>query len=121
MRNKIMNKVIFVLVMLFANLLWAQGVTNPTLLTFTSVDWAQVDRHELDIVRTSDNVVVQTLTDNGPYTSQDISVGINVMPVAFGEYQFVARAYAGTLRSDDSDPSNLWDRVPGRPSRPDAQ
>jgi len=39
----------------------------------------------------------------------------------FGEYQFVAIACAGTLCSVNSDPSNLWDRVPGRPSRPVAQ
>ena len=99
----------------------AQNIANPTLLTFTSTDWDRVDRHELDIVQTSDNAVVQTLTDNGPYTSLDINVGINVQPVAFGEYLFVARACAGTLCSADSDPSNFWDRVPGKPSNPSAQ
>ncbi len=96
-------------------------VKNPTLLTFTSIDWATIDRHEMDIVRTSDNQIVQTLVDNAPYTSQDINVGINVMPVAFDEYFFVARACAGIKCSVDSDPSNLWERVPGKPSKPDAQ
>lgn len=96
-------------------------VKNPTLLTFTSVDWETIDRHELDIARTSDNQIIQTLIDNGPYSSQDISVGINVMPVAFGQYVFVARACIATLCSVDSDPSNLWERVPGKPSKPDPQ
>jgi len=100
----------------------AQNVKNPTLITFTSSDWDRVDRHELDIIRTSDNTIVQTLTDNGPYTSQDISVSINVQPVAFGEYTFVARACAPTVGcSINSEQSNLWDRAPGKPSKPDAQ
>lgn len=99
----------------------AQNVKNPTLLTFTSIDWATVDRHEIEIIRTSDSVVVQTLVDSGPYTDENIMVGINVMPVAFGEYVIMVRACAGTLCSDESDQSNLWDRVPGRPSKPTAQ
>ncbi len=96
-------------------------VKNPTLLTFVSVDWETIDRHELDILLSSDNSFVQTLVDTGPYTSRDISVGINVMPVSFGEYIFVARACVGTTCSVNSDPSNLWERVPGKPSKPDAQ
>jgi len=101
-------------------LAFAQNVKNPTLLTFTSIDWASVTRHELHIVRTSDNQAIQTLVDNGPYTSENISIAINVMPVAFGEYYVVARACAAEC-SEDSDPSNLWDRVPGKPSKPNAQ
>ena len=107
--------------LLFAAPALAQNVANPTLLTFTSTDFANVDRHELDIIRTVDSVVVQSLIDNGPYTTQDISVNINVQPVSFGEYVFVARACAGALCSVDSPQSNLWDRIPGQPSKPNAQ
>ncbi len=115
-------KLLMFLCLIVPAIAFSQGVVkNPTLLTFTSIDWATIDRHELDILTSSDNGFVQTLVDIGPYTSQDISVGINVMPVAFGEYIFVARACIGTTCSVNSEPSNLWERVPGRPSRPDAQ
>jgi len=116
-------RLIIPILLILVSIVFAQtNVANPDLLTFNSPDWDKADRHELEIIRTSDNVVVQTLVDNGPYTSQAISVGINVMPVAFGEYVFRATACsASPCNGLQSEPSNLWDRVPGKPSQPVAQ
>ena len=90
----------------------AQNIPNPKTLTFTSLDWSVVERHELEILLASDNSVVQTLTDNGPYTSKNITVNLNVQPVTFGTYVFRARA-CNTANgcSAWSLPSNLWDRA----------
>lgn len=120
--SKTIAAVIVAFGLLIASPAWAQNVKNPTLLTFTSPDWAQVSSHEIEIIRTSDGSVIQTLVDSGPYTSEDISVSINVMPVAFGEYVVKVRA-CSTTPCDGilSDPSNLWNRAPGKPSRPVVQ
>lgn len=117
--KRILTLTALVIALLIATSAQAQNVKNPTLLTFTSPDWSQVVSHEIEIVRTSDGVVIQTLVDNGPYTSEDISVSINVMPVAFGEYVIKARACALTpCDGIQSDESNKWDRAPGKPSKP---
>lgn len=114
--------IILILLLLITTLVWAQNVKNPTLLTFTSPDWAKVTSHEIEIIRTSDSVVIQTLVDSGPYDNEDISVSINVMPVAFGEYVIKARACsAAPCDGLQSDSSNSWDRVPGKPSKPVVQ
>lgn len=121
-KRNLLMAVIVLSGLLIASSAWAQNVKNPTLLTFTSSDWATVTSHEIEIIRTSDGTVIQTLVDNGPYTSEDISVSINVMPVAFGEYIVKAKA-CSTSPCDgiQSDASNTWDRVPGKPSKPVVQ
>ena len=94
------------------------NVKNPRTVEFTCEDHATDDQHELDIVRTSDNVVIQTLALGDPVAGPGgvIAATINVQPVAFGTYYVRVRAVAGTLKSDNSSNSNLFDRVPGSPA-----
>ena len=99
--------------------LYAQvPVKNPSGLAFLCPDHATDSGHEVDIIRESDGVVIQTLSvGDPPLNAQgEVEVAINVQPVAFGQYRFAARATAGALESDTSVPSALWERVPGRPS-----
>ncbi len=96
----------------------AQMPTNPTGVQWDCPDHATDDGHEIDIVRVSDGVVIQTLDVGDPPALAGITVqaSVNVMPVAHDIYRFVVRALAGTLASVDSEPSIDWARVPGRPS-----
>ena len=97
----------------------AQGVIkNPSALAFICPDHALDDGHEVDIVRESDGVVVATLLGGDPplNAAGEVAIAVNVQPIAFGQYRFVARAVAGTVKSDSSLPSMLWERAPGRPT-----
>lgn len=96
----------------------AQTLSNPRSVIFTCPDHAQDDQHEIDIVRVSDGVVVATILGGDPpaTTAGDVVIPVNVQPVAFGSYRFVARAVAGTLKSANSAPSPTWNRVPGEPT-----
>ena len=86
-----------------SSVLWAQApVRNPTGLAFQCLDHDRDDQHEIDIVRESDGMVVATLLGGDPPAD------------AAGEI----RAVAGTIRSDNSLPSDIWDRAPGRPGQP---
>ena len=94
-------------------------VKNPSALVFTaSVDHDVITAYEVDFVRVSDNVVVQTINAGKPPkdAAGDITVSLNVHPVTFGVYLFRARAVAGALKSADSDPSPQWERAPGKPA-----
>lgn len=110
-----------VFVLVFSSQISAQTVRNPTTLTFDSVDFDKVDRAELAITRQSDQAVVQTLVSPGPWAAMTVVVSINVQPVAFDTYVIRARVCKDALCSDWSEPSNVWDRVPGKPSKPDAK
>lgn len=114
----------FLLVLLgAASVLEAQTTTyrNPSTIEFECPDHATDDGHEVDIVRVSDNVVVQTLNVGDPAAvgtannMPTVRVTLNVQPVTFGTYRFVVRAIAGTSESENSAPSPNWERVPGRP------
>lgn len=100
-------------------------VKNPTAITFTSVDHthAEVTGYEVDIVRAG--VVVQTLNVAKSATTVlpngDIRVAVNVQPISFGTYTFVARTVAGAVKSVNSTPSDTWERAPGAPSKPGVQ
>ena len=95
----------------------AQTIKNPTAVAFTCPDHARDDQHEIDIVRVSDGAVIQTILGGDPdEVSGEVTVAINVQPVAFGQYQVIVRAVAGLLKSDNSNPSAIWERTPGRPS-----
>jgi len=96
----------------------AQGPPkNPRQIAFFCPDHDRDDQHEVDIVRVSDGVVIQTLlVGDPPLTGTEVVVDVNVAPVAYGQYRFVVRAVAGALRSNDSNPSEVWERTPGRPS-----
>ncbi|HAM59502.1 MAG TPA: hypothetical protein DCQ64_30475 [Candidatus Rokubacteria bacterium] len=107
-----------VMVLLSAVSLSAQGPPkNPSQIAFFCPDHDRDDQHEIDVVRVSDGVVIATLLGGDPpLTGTEVVVDLNVQPVAFGSYRFVVRAVAGPLRSANSDPSEVWERVPGRPS-----
>lgn len=91
-------------------------VKNPTAFQFTCADHAQDDAHELQIVRSSDDVVIQVLALGDPTETNGVISGpLNVQPVAFGRYYSRVRAIAGGFASDWSDSSNTWERVPGTP------
>ena len=97
-------------------------VKNPAALAFTCPDHATDDQHEIDIVRVSDGVVVATiLGGDPPLQNNEVIIPINVQPVAFGSYRFIVRAVAGSVKSVNSVPSEIWDRVPGQPSQPVAR
>lgn len=93
-------------------------IKNPAALVFACPDHAGDDQHEIDIVRVSDGVVVATVLGGDPPANAagDVVIPLNVQPIAFGLYRFVARAVAGTVKSDNSLPSEVWERAPGRPT-----
>lgn len=94
-------------------------VKNPRQLAFVCPDHDRDDQHEIDIVRESDGAVIQTLlVGDPPVVSGEVIADVNVQPVAFGEYRFIVRAVAGTLKSASSAPSDVWERAPGTPSKP---
>jgi hypothetical protein len=92
-------------------------VKNPTALGFICPDHDLDDEHEIDIIRVSDGAVVQTLlAGDPPVVNGEVVVRLNVQPVAFGTYVFVVRAVGGGTKSPDSNRSDVWERVPGRPT-----
>lgn len=94
-------------------------VRNPSGVVFTpSLDHAQVDAYELDILR-PDGSVLQTLNIGKPaVVNGECAADVNVQPVAFGVgYSMRLRAIAGTAASDYAVSLNKFDRVPGGPSR----
>ena len=98
-------------------------VKNPSGLKFQCPDHAQDTGHEVDIVHATTGAVVQTLTFGDPAldANGDVVLAINVQPVSFGSYRFVARATAGASKGKDSAPSDVWERTPGAPSKPVVQ
>ena len=92
-------------------------IKNPSAVAFLCPDHATDDQHEIDIVRVSDGVVIQTiLGGDPPLVAGEVVIPVNVMPVAFGQYRFVARAVAGIIKSNNSVPSDVWERAPGPPT-----
>ena len=117
------------IILLGASSAYAQvpPVRNPTALVFNSIDHdnAALTGYEVDFIRLSDGAVIQTVVvaKNATVKLADgtIKLTLNIQPVAFGAYAFVARAVAGTLKSDNSVASDEWDRVPGPPTKPGNQ
>ena len=118
----------FVALFLFVGVAQAQvpPVKNPTAISFNSVDHnvATVTGYEVDIL--NGTTVIQTI--NVPKADTTVLVGgairvtLNVQPITFGtNYRFVVRTVAGTIESVDSTPSDVWERVPGQPSKPVVQ
>lgn len=97
-----------------------QTVRNPSAVIFTCPDHDRDTGHEIDIVNMVTGLVVQTISAGDPPADAngDVTVPLNVQPVAFGEYVIRARATFGVLTSRDSEPSAVWQRVPGQPGRP---
>ncbi len=97
-------------------------VKNPTRAIFTSPDAATVTGYEIDIIN-SLGVVTQTLTFAPvlPNGQGEVVLTINVQPVAFGSYTAVVRAVYQAMKSANSNTSDVWQRVPGTPSKPTVQ
>lgn len=98
----------------------AQAIRNPGTVIFTCPDHGLDNEHEMDIIRASDNVVIQTILLGDPPADAtgNVTAQFKVQPVAFGQYVSRIRAVAGGVKSDSSEPSNVWERAPGQPTRP---
>lgn len=103
--------------------LQATVVQNPTLVTFLCPDHAQDTGHEIDIVSTVDNKVVQTINGGDPAADSQgmVSIKLNVQPITFGTYITRVRAIFGSVKSVNSPDSDVWERSPGPPSKPTMQ
>jgi hypothetical protein len=117
-----MKRVLLVLAMLaLASPALCQTLPNPTGAEWTaSVDHSTISAYEIGWFLGAATSPVSTV-DVGkptPNASNVCSVTINVMPLPFGEYVARVRAKAGTVYSEWSDPSNLFQRVPGKPGGP---
>jgi len=98
----------------------SEPVRNPRAVAFTSADHDRVDRYEIDVVA-PDGTVLQTITVLRAETTvegAEVVVRLNIQPIAWGAYTFVARAVAGTLRSENSVPSPVWERGPMQLGQP---
>lgn len=99
-------------------------VKNPSVVVFECPDHDRDTDHEIDILRASDGAVIQTLQVGDPPAdgSGNVTVKLNVQPIAFGTYWLVVRAVvteAGTtVRSVNSANSDTFERVPGPPGKP---
>lgn len=107
--------------LLTLTLLQVPAVKNPTAVTFQcSVDHDQASGYELDILRVSDGALMAKLALGLPPKDAqgNCRAVINVMPYAFGVYQFRARTVAAGAFSYDSPVSDTWERAPGPPGKP---
>lgn len=107
------------LTMLLLAVLQTPPVVNPRAVVFTCPDHAQDTGHEIDVVDAS-GTVIQTIQGGDPAedAAGEVRVELNLQPVAFGSYTLRVRATAGTLKSPDSVPSDVWFRAPGQPGKP---
>lgn len=90
---------------------------NPRQVGFKCPDHAVDDQHEVDIVDASTGVVTQTILIGDPPADPvtgEVVGNVNVQPVKFGTYYFVVRVVAQGLKSDNSLPSEQWQRAPGQ-------
>ena len=96
-------------------------VKNPTALSFTCPDHAVDTGHEVDIVN-AQSAVIATLTIGDPAeVAGKVIAKINVQPIAFGAYTLKVRALVQpsngpAVKSDDSGPSNVWERTAMTPT-----
>lgn len=96
-----------------------QNIRNPRAVSFQCPDHAQDDQHQVDIVSSS-GTVIQTILGGDPPAdgSGVVTIPLNVQPIAFGtNYTVRVRAVAGSAVSDSGVSDNVFDRVPGAPSR----
>lgn len=97
-------------------------VNNPNAVAFTpSVDHAQLDRYDIEILR-PDGSVLQTINAGKPVpdATNTCTVPLNVQPVSFGTgYSVRVRSVAGTAKSGDTEglSQNKFNRVPGGPTK----
>lgn len=95
-------------------------MNNPRLVSFVpSDDHDQIDHYELDAIPDGSTAVVRTYdVGKPPVVDGRVTATVNVQNMPFGSYRFVGRAEAGALQSDPSVPSDVWQRVPGKPGQP---
>lgn len=87
-------------------------VVNPTRIVFQCPDHAQDTNHDVQILR-QDGTVLSTLTDVGDPAAAangDVTLPLNVQPIAFGSYTARVRAKAGTSVGEWSNPTAVWSR-----------
>lgn len=122
-----MKKVFLVALILFAFSSMAYGqapnVVNPDLVQFTpSDDHAQIEKYILGWFSDANTLTPISEVDLGkptPDTNNLCSTKINSRPLPFKlNYYARVRAVAGTFSSDWSDPSNPFDRKPGKSGTP---
>lgn len=120
-----MRTLLFVVGMVFGSAVAAHAqapapvVKNPRAVLFECPDHDRDTGHELDIIEAATGKVVQTIVVGDPAKdgNGDVRVTINVQPIDFGRYVIKARATFATIVSPDSEPSPVWERAPGGPSR----
>ena len=97
-------------------------IKNPRAVTFTCPDHGRDDGHEVDIINSA-GVVIQTLQGGDPPADASgvVTVVLNVQPIAFGSYTIVVRAVAGTAKSTNSVPSDVWERAVMQTGKPGVQ
>lgn len=98
----------------------AQTVKNPTKAIFKpGADAAAVTGYELDIIK-ADGSLSQTLSFPAqvPDAAGDVTLTLNLQPVAFGTYTAVVRNVYNAVKSINSNVSDPWERAPGQPSKP---
>ena len=110
---------VVVVVLLAASPSFAQSLPNPTGAEWTcSADHTAVTSYEIGWFLAAAASPVSTVDLGKPTGPTLCTAAINVMPLAFAEYSAKVRAkVAGTpaVYSEWSDPSNLFQRVPGKP------
>ena len=90
-------------------------IKNPRGLAFVCPDHATDTAHEIAIVRESDGAIIQTIQGGDPpLAGSEVVIMFNVQPIPHGLYRFKARAGDGTVWSEWSELSDLWERAPGR-------
>ena len=98
-------------------------VKNPTKAIFApGADAALVTGYELDIINAA-GTVVQTMTfpAQTPDGNGEVTLTINVQPVSFGSYTAVVRNVYQSIKSVNSNTSDVWERAPGQPAKPKVQ
>jgi len=97
----------------------AQTLPNPTGAEWTcSADHAAVTSYDIGWFLAGATSPVSTVDLGKPTGPTLCTAVINVQPLAFAEYTAKVRAKitgTPTLYSEWSDPSNLFQRVPGKP------
>lgn len=93
-------------------------MNNPTRIAFSCPDHDFCTGHEIDFVNQSTSEVDTLQVGRGTVIDGEVVIDINVQPRKFGQYVNRVRALVGTLESDDSVPSDVWQRVPGAPGKP---
>lgn len=117
-----MRAAIFLVALLCAAPVAAQGVINPSQVTFTaSDDHAIVTSYVIGYFAPGATAPLQEV-DLGkptPDATNTCAATINTRPLTFGtDYVAKVRAVAGTLTSEWSAASNPFARLPGKPGGP---